>query len=80
MFVANLVASGGLSSFHFVPFRIACCFSCYMRIVVLYLTDKCLGGTKKREIKVGKLEVMIIFVGSFQEIIYGTIQYREALQ
>ena len=51
-----------------------------LRLVVLCLTDKCLGRIKKREIKVGKLRVMIIFVGSFQEIIYGTIQYREALQ
>ena len=51
-----------------------------LRLVVLCLTDKCLGRTKKREINVGKLIVMIIFVGSFQEIIYGTIQYREALQ
>ena len=37
-------------------------------------------GIKKRDINVGKLRVMIIFVGSFQGIIYGTIQYREALQ
>mgnify|MGYP004527565789 CR=1 FL=1 len=51
-----------------------------LRLVVLCLTDKCLGRIKKREINVGKLRVMIIFVGSFQEIIYGTIQYREALQ
>ena len=51
-----------------------------LRLVVLCLTDKCLGRIKKREINVGKLRVMIIFVGSFQEIIYGTIQYIEALQ
>ena len=51
-----------------------------LRLVVLCLTDKCLGRIKKREINVGKLRVMIIFVGSFQGIIYGTIQYREALQ
>ena len=51
-----------------------------LRLVVLCLTDKCLGRIKKREINVGKLRVMIIFVWSFQEIIYGTIQYREALQ
>ena len=42
-----------------------------LRLVVLCLTDKCLGRIKKREINVGKLRVMIIFVGSFQEIIYG---------
>ena len=42
-----------------------------LRLVVLCLTDKCLGSIKKREINVGKLRVMIIFVGSFQEIIYG---------
>ena len=42
-----------------------------LRLEVLCLTDKCLGRIKKREINVGKLRVMIIFVGSFQEIIYG---------